>query len=356
MKFLNNCLLPPLFFPGVKRNKISPYFGIIDRHINGPGIRTKRLATHFGNHFISPNIIYAQSGWRLDHLNSIINRRPRSTPIVFNQNGWFFPAWFDGDSIKNNHLLAGAHKNSDLVIFQSKFSVRAMEDLTGIRANNPIILYNSVPPIPSITSGYNFNQGSRRPSFWLGGVFHNKSKIVIEPALRAIEILNSKIDNQESPFLILGGYFTDSAKSSCWYPDLMSLVQRQVLAKRCIFINGYDNKHLQSIYANVSIALHLTEFDACPNAVLERMQLGIGHVYVNSGGTPELVGDAGISLNSRSTWDSFKSVDLDELIEAMRSSLSRVDELGELSRNRFEEKFSWKQYIDTHEKYFYELL
>ena len=47
------------------------------------------------------------------------------------------------------------------------------------------------------------------------------------------------------------------------------------------------------------MALHLTNKDSCPNAVLERMSLSIGHVYSNSGGTPELIRDSGIGLDTQ---------------------------------------------------------
>ena len=109
----------PKFFPYIKKkNKIRPYFGLPKRDFGGPNIRTKKMIDIFGNYFFSPNLIYAQSWWNERELEDAYNfSKKNNVPIVFNQNGWFYPAWYKGDwKKKSKNYKITKYQKSDIPI------------------------------------------------------------------------------------------------------------------------------------------------------------------------------------------------------------------------------------------------
>ena len=80
------------------------------------------IKNKFGNYYFSPNIIYAQSWWTQRELCDCLNYSLKhKIPIVFNQNGWFYPAWYKNNWKKRNETIVQLHKISNKVIYQSAF-------------------------------------------------------------------------------------------------------------------------------------------------------------------------------------------------------------------------------------------
>jgi glycosyltransferase involved in cell wall biosynthesis len=343
-------IFPPYWIGAIKPgDKLRPFFGWIGRHANGPGNRTKRMTELFGNHYLNPNLVYAQSGWSIAQLNFTIPRATRrNVPVVLNQNGWYYPAWYRGDWQSANRHLLRAHQHSSCVIFQSRFCVEAMSALTGVVPDSPMVLHNAVH-LPTIEPAA---RNPTRRTLWLSGVFHGDADHILFPALEAIDILAQEW-RDDPPLLKIAGHFDKAAKKSEWF----GRVQRKLddLSKRrvCAWLGKYSSTELPGLMRDVSLALHLTSKDSCPNSVLERMALGVGHVYANSGGTPELVGDAGISISSTLDWSRQTPVAVDELLEAIKLGFDHWRNLGRKSYDRVKNTFSWDQYIAAHEKIFH---
>ena len=345
-------ILPPYWVGHFKPNgRLRPFFGWIGRHANGPGNRTKHMIEAFGNYYINPNLAYAQSSWSMEHLESTVTRAVRrNVPIVMNQNGWYYPAWYPGDWKLANKQLLQAHQRSNRVIFQSHFCVEAMSALTGVMPHQPVVLHNAV----NVPTGNFTVRNPSRPILWLSGAFHRDADHILLPALEAIEILSQEM-KEDSPLLKIAGYFDQGALKSEWYGKVQSKLISLVSRRRCLWLGKYAASELPGLIEDVSLGLHLTSKDSCPNAVLERMALGVGHIYAKSGGTPELIGEAGIGVNSPLDWNRQTPVNVDELVEAMKLGLGCWRILGSNSLNRVKEKFSWDKYINAHKKIFLEV-
>ncbi len=184
----------PKFFPFIKKkNKIRPYFGIPKKDFGGPNVRTKKMIKIFGNYFFSPNIIYAQSWWDQRELEDAYNfSKKNNVPIVFNQNGWFYPAWYKGDWRIRNQTIVKIQKISKKVIYQSKFCKIASKKL-----NNYINESNEVVLNPSLIKNQNFKNKilKKNKSFTiiLTGVFGEESKHILIPILKAMQYIDKKI-------------------------------------------------------------------------------------------------------------------------------------------------------------------
>ena len=302
----------------------------------------------FGNYYINPNIIYTQSGWSLKQIKRInFAASQKKTPIIFNQNGWYYPAWYTGDWRSANAHLLKAHQESKVVIFQSKFCVDAMSELTGFQIDDPLIIYNAV----DIALTKPQERNLKRPIIWLSGVFHNNDDHILCPALRAIEILANDL-KEDRPLLKIAGYFDKAAQRSDWYPDVKRKINELELRGICSWVGTYQPIFLHDLMSDVSLALHLKSMDPCPNAVLERMALGVGHIYASSGGTPELIGEAGIGINSPKNWNRQTPVDADELACAIKKGLYSAKDLSIAAHARVCKKFSWESYVENHKKIF----
>jgi hypothetical protein len=306
----------------------------------------------FGNCYINPSLVYAQSGWSIAELESTLERAVRrKVPVVMNQNGWYYPAWYKGDWKLANKQLLRAHELSSYVIYQSRFCVEAMTALTGVVPSEPMVLHNAVQ-IPETNL---LTRNPTRPTLWLSGVFHTDADHILLPALEAMEILAQQ-KQEDSPLLKIAGYFDKSAKACNWYSRVQSKLSSLIGRGVCVWIGKYSPVDLPSLMQDVSLALHLTSKDVCPNAVLERMALGVGHVYAKSGGTPELVGDAGISVSSSLDWSRQTPVAVDELVEAIKLGLKNWRSLGDESLKRTKINFSLERYMESHKKIFRDIL
>ena len=54
----------------------------------------ERLIKVFGNSYFNPNLLYAQSGWKIDYLYETLKKSKANIPFILNQNGWYYPAWY----------------------------------------------------------------------------------------------------------------------------------------------------------------------------------------------------------------------------------------------------------------------
>lgn len=84
--------------------------------------------------------------------------------------------------------------------------------------------------------------------------------------------------NPNLTFIFIGGVRLDS------YPPNLIQIER---------LNADD---LAKAFRHADLFLNLSENDPCPNIVLEAMASGLPVLYLPSGGTPELVGEAGLPL------------------------------------------------------------
>jgi glycosyltransferase involved in cell wall biosynthesis len=86
---------------------------------------------------------------------------------------------------------------------------------------------------------------------------------------------------------------------------------------------------LPALLRSCDALLILAENETCPNVVLEALASGLPVLYKPSGGTPELVGDCGVAVETAS------------FDRALEQVLDRREELGRAARRRAEERFGF---------------
>jgi glycosyltransferase involved in cell wall biosynthesis len=349
---LKRLLIPAIFIPKflASNNKsLKPFFGF-PRNPFGPRVRTTRLIDIFGNYVFRPNILYVQSGWSREELKAaLLLRKKINIPIVFNQNGLYYPAWYNGNWQENNELLVEVQKNSYWIIFQSNYCKLSQHELTGYLPTNYSVIHNSM--------SCSLNKITKISTKIVCVINHNldlNCRHIFEPLLAAWDILIQKLKHNAPTLRIIGDL--DPMIKDEWYVMLqkkMNYLKELNLLQR---YTSYNHKSWSSVLDDADIALHLRDKDACPNAVIERMSVGLPHIYINSGGTPELIDDAGIMLNVEKGWDKYNSVNEEELADAVIRAINLKDSLGLKAHERYKSNFNWDKYVKAHKDIFHNSL
>lgn len=347
--FIKKTLFFPKYFYYLPSSKtIKPFFGFIGNKISGRQKRVSRLIEEFGNHFMRPNILYVGSQWGiLNHESAIDLKYKNNCPIILNQNGIYYPGWYNGDYKERNAALVNINKNSNEVIYQSKFCKDSLEELTGKVLKKGLILHNCIPPIINHKINSIYKKNSSVVTCFIGGVFNNDAYHILLPALRVIELLNIKQTNVKY-ILKIGGVFTKLAQKSSWYNNICKKINVLKEKNLCLFLGQYNTENYYSILSDVDIALHLKYKDPCPNAVIEKIKYNIPHIFSNSGGTPELIGNAGIGLLVRDSWEKQEMVSTDQLYFSIIKMSENIEYYRKLTTLRSKNFFLWKEYIDKH--------
>lgn len=326
------------------------FFGLPSSNLGGFNARSKRMINHFGNSYL-PDIVYFGSYWgRLDQRIPIQLKKYFNLKLVMNQNGIYYPGWFPGDWKKKNADLVYFNSAADEVVYQSNFCKSSLSFLTQSDLAPGIIIHNTAPKL--IDDNFSFKTNLKRYVL-VNSVFNDDADHILEPIITVFEKLgrNSSYDVK----LRLAGHFTNSAKSSDWYDKLSRRIQNLVDAGVCEYFGSYKECDLKNIFSDIVCALHTKYKDPCPNAVSERMQFGIPHVYSNSGGTPELIGNAGVKLDVDDRWDVQVPVCSSDLLNGIESVCNNHEIYSKRALRSYDEKLSWDKYVESHEKLFSKL-
>ena len=326
------------------KNKLKIYFGgARSGDSGGPLVKVTRLKKAFGEHRFNYNVLYVLSnapylpeyGYRCIKRNKI--------PIVLNQNGVFYQAWYEGDWKKQNKKMAIPYHIADYVFYQSKFCKYAAEIFLGKRNGESEILYNAVDTDFFKPNKKSLLKEAEPFTFLITGQIGKHLFYRIESTLRGMAIaikegLNAKI-------IIAGGLddFTMSAS--------IALVEELNISNDVTFFGPYSQNEAPSIYNRANAYVMTKHNDPCPNAVIEALSCGLPILYSNSGGVPELVGkNAGIALKCEESWQYTHTPSSKDISSGMLEIAEKYEKMSIYSRKRAVEKFGIKDWIKRHKK------
>jgi glycosyltransferase involved in cell wall biosynthesis len=317
------------------------YGGAISGNVGGPLVKVKRLTEFFPEHRFDYNLVYALSNAPYLPDVALALLRARGIPIVHNQNGVFYPAWYSGDWEGENRRMARTYLAAAHVFWQSEFCRRASARFLGERTGPGEILYNAIdtkrfvptevpPPGPTV--------------FLMTGKMDLHLFYRIENTIAAFaRVASGGLD----AVLHLAGWIAPMAEMRA-----RSLAASLGIADRILFLGGYTQSQAPVIYQAAHIYVSTKHNDACPNAVIEAMACGLPIVFSASGGVPELVGDAGYGVPVAEVWDEPQAPGVEALAEAMRKAAAERAALGLAARARAVERFDISHWIARHRAVF----
>jgi glycosyltransferase involved in cell wall biosynthesis len=265
--------------------------------------------------------------------------RALGAAVLWNQNGVAYAGWHGaGWEQLNEPYVHGLHA-ADHVFFQSEFCRLSSDTFLGKRVGpaevlpNPVDTRRFVPP----------ERRDDRPTLLLGGNQYQRYRF--EAAVKTLELLP-----KEWRLLVTGRL--------SWNPDptrvaeeARAFLDARRLDGRLELMGAYTQAEAPALFGRAHVLLHTKYNDPCPGVVLEALACGLPVVYSASGGTPELVGDAGVGVEAPLDWEHDHPPDPEELAAAVLECSERLPELSGTARARAE-RFDVRAWLDRHRAVF----
>lgn len=337
-------------FSGARTNGPHVFYGgALAGDRGGPLVKVKRLREYFPEHRLGYNLVYLLSNAPYLPDMALHLLKKTGTPIIHNQNGVFYPAWYEGDWRAQNKRMARSYHMADRVFYQSEFCKRAADKFLGERDGAGEILYNAVDT-QHFSSVKNKSSSVDRPFlFLLTGIIGDHLFYRLESSLRGLAVARRKGLNAQ---LIIAGGIEDEALRAAH--ELMSDL---ALTDAVMFTGRYSQEQAPEVYHAADAYITTKHNDPCPNAVLEALACGLPVLYSNTGGIPELVGDsAGIALECNESWDRPYTPSAENIGEGMLSIAEGHKKMSEEARSRAVQRFDIKGWIARHQQVFNDLL
>ena len=321
-------IFPKLFYGGLKSGDVG-----------GPLVKIKKLKKYFPEYKFRFNIVYTTSSNCFLSKSAINHLKKKKYPIILNQNGVFYPAWFGKNYQQRNQFNQYLYHKANYVFWQSKFCKIASETFLGKRLGSGEILYNAVNTDffkPCTRTNNNFN-------FLITG---NISKDNNYRIVSVLEALKEVIKYDSKVCLVIAGNIVDRH-------FFISESKRLDILKNVNFLDKFKQEDAPQIYQMADAYITMAYQDNCPSAVLEAMSCGLPILYSASGGVPELVDEySGIGLEVASSWQSISVPDKKAICEGMIKIIENKRNMSISSRIRAIEKFDIKYWNKRHKYIF----
>lgn len=324
------------------------YGGARGGDLGGPQVKIKRLSEFFPQHIWRYNVAYLLSNATYLSATALDWLKFRRVPVVLNQNGVYYPGWYDGDWQKMNRTMSLAYHRAGYVFWQSEFCRRAADHFLGGRQGPGEVLFNA------IDTRHQFRPASvseDRPfTFLLTGRIDSHMAYRVESTISGLRAArNAGLDCR----LLVAGRVDAAA-----LVKIRQLVNELDLSAHVEFSGPYTQENAPSIYQSADAYVITKYLDPCPNTVLEAMACGLPVLYSASGGVPELVGpEGGVGLYVPESWENGIHIPSAGAIgEGMIEIAKRAVEMSAAARQRAEENFEISHWIARHRKIFQELL
>jgi glycosyltransferase involved in cell wall biosynthesis len=180
-----------------------------------------------------------------------------------------YRGWDDGTDRRIweiNQELAGA------TIFQSNYSLEKHVDL-GWQFTAPVVIPNAADP----------------------AIFHSRGRSPFSKDRKIRLISSSWSDNPNKG----AAFYQRLEKMLDWHRFDYTFVGRsQITFERIRMLDPLPSPELAELLRQHDIYLTASRNDPCSNSVIEALACGLPCLYLNSGGHPELVGEAGFAFIS----------------------------------------------------------
>jgi glycosyltransferase involved in cell wall biosynthesis len=322
------------------RGEVAVFYG--HRRLPEPGepveggmVKFQRLQRTFPNRPRDFNLLYLGSSSLPSDEQAVIRlAKRRRAPIVVNQNGVAYPGWAGKRTEELNDRLRTVLRRADHVVYQSEFCKLAADRFLGQPPARWEVLHNAVDtgeftPADEPPAG--------PPVLLLAGDQFQPYRL--GTALRTLALL------PDVRLLVTGSLVDDGH----------ALAEQLGVAGRVLFTGRYAQREAPAVYRRAHVLLHPKVNDPCPNVVLEALACGLPVVHSESGGTPELVGGAGVGVGSDTTWERDVPPDPELLATAVEHVLGRLEAFRGAARAR-SERFDFAPWVERHRELFSELL
>lgn len=159
---------------------------------------------------------------------------------------------------------------ADATVFQSQYSMDKHLEL-GMTFRNPSVIHNAVS----------------------SEIFNPKGRVAFDRS-RKIRLLAASWSDNANKGSSVYQWLEDHLD---WSRFDFTFVGRSSLAFRRIrMIEPLPSREVAELMRQHDVFISASRFESCPNVILEALACGMPIIYHNSGGTPEIVGEAGFGF------------------------------------------------------------
>jgi glycosyltransferase involved in cell wall biosynthesis len=310
-----------------------------DQPVHGGTVKLQALAERWppADAF---NVLYLVSSALPPHADRLVDAaRERGARVVWNQDGVAYPGWHGPGLERVNRPLARCLHAADHVFFQSEFCRVSSDRFLGPRTGpaevlpNPVDTRRFVPP----------ERRDERPTLLLGGNQYQRYRLAI--ALDTLELLPPEWR------LLVTGRLSWAPDPAVVRREADELLRRSALEGRVELAGPYTQAEAPALIGRAHLLLHTKYNDPCPGVVLEALACGLPVVHSASGGTPELVGDAGVGIEAPLDWERDHPPEPEALAAAVLECATKMEELSAAARARAE-RFDLRPWLERHRTVF----
>lgn len=308
-------------------------------HIGGGGaVKYLWLAERFPHSFPECDAVYAVSSAHHPQTAAVFAAaRQRGIPIIWNQDGAFFPhSYGAAEAQAGNRAMGELFHMADYVLYQSEFARSSSHLFLGEREEPGEVLYNAID-----TNFYRPLPERRDPGHVLLAAGSHDDAYRLPLVLDVFQIVRRQIPDAR---LLLAGRMA---------PAVLTAAQRRIEQEQwqsCVeWLGPYTPDTTPFLFNRAHLFLHVKYSDVCPSVVLEAMACGLPVAFSATGGTPELVGEAGIGVPSEQDWECPRPPAAAALANAVVRIMGAREEYSRLARQRAVSLFDIQPWLARHE-------
>ncbi len=324
-------------------DQVRVHHGANSWEIGGPNVKIQRMQEYFPDHALRFNIIYTVSA----RVSSKVcaSAKKRGVKIVQHVNSVYNPIYRPNYE-ELNRPFQEIHKIADHVVFGSEHAKSSAERFLGKCLAPYSIIYNSIDMshfVPQKRPDSRFN------IMVIGHYIRHR----IEPLIRAIPYVTKIFPHAK---LIIAGPLRkgEGIFNSSW--ESFGGLIKELRVENIEYIPRFTQKEAPSIYALGDIMIHIMHMDWTPNTVIESMACGLPVLHSGNGGLPEIVGDAGLSLDMPYDWNNIHSADPETLAEKIIQLYEIRKEKAEIGRSVAVDRYDLRNWIKKHQEIFERLV
>lgn len=313
----------------------------------GPLVKARLLKEHFPDTRLGFSLVYLLSNALYLPDAVIGSLRRRDMPIVLNQNGVFYPAWYPEGWERENARMATAYHEASHVFWQSDFCRRCADRFLGERTGPGEVLFNATD-VDRFTPATAPRQAGPFVLLVTG-------KIGRSTAYRlgsSIEGVAAARKGGLDVALRIAGRVDTSVEAA-----MRAKAESLGVSDAVAFDGPYAGSDAPAIYQAADAYLMTKHNDPCPNVVIEAMASGLPVLYSASGGVPELVGsEAGVGLPVEESFEQSFAPTGAAIAEGIGRTMVGREAMAQAARQRAVERFGLRDWIARHSAVFGQLV
>lgn len=309
----------------------------------GGAVKYLWLEKWFPHGFPECDAVYAVSSARHEKASAIFaEARHRGIPIIWNQDGAYFPHSYGAEAAeKGNRAMAPLLHAADYVLYQSEFARSSSHHFLGKRTGPGEILYNAID-----TSFCRPMEELRGKGTVLLAAGSHDDAYRLPLVMDTFQQGRRRISDLR---LIIAGRI-----GAAPLVELRQRIDWEGLRDVVEIAGPYSPDVTPKLFNRAHVFLHAKYSDVCPSVVLEAMACGLPIAFSATGGTSELVGDAGIGVATEQDWERPRPPSAEALADAVVRLAEAREEFSRRARQRAVGKFDIQPWLARHEAVFRE--